>query len=86
VIPEPHDFKPLAFQPFIPPYILPAPAMLSAIDFNDQFFIEADKIDNVAANNRLSTKFHAPAFRSKQMPEMLFSFCRFASQCSGDRR
>jgi hypothetical protein len=59
--------------------------MLVAIQFNDQFGLEAYKIGNVRSHGLLAAKFEAvklPVAQGK--PEFALDICLFAAQFSGE--
>jgi len=76
VVPEAQHSKPLRLEPFRTFSIrLHLMGMLTTVYFNDQFFRQTRKIDDVVTERYLSTKSEAiQLIPTQTRPEMLFRF------------
>jgi hypothetical protein len=79
-IPEPQDREAARDQPSVSGLVVIALGMLAAINFNDQFVLETDEIDNVAAQQLLTAEFElAEAAVAQETPHPLLGFSRLAT-------
>jgi len=69
MIPEPYNSKPLGTEPLIAlMIIIVLPAMLSAIQINDQSLLKANKINNIVSDGRLPAKLAAAQLAASDLP------------------
>jgi len=83
-VPNSDDPEPVRFQPRRPPRIsLFILGMLAAIDFDDQSMLQTAEIDNVVADEMLSSKLRAiEALGAEILPEKAFGLRLLATQAT----
>ena len=87
VVPKPQHLVTLCAQPAITPRIVSCfSVVLPTIDFYHQFFLQADKINNVVSNGALSAEFITINLtKPKVAPKNALCVCQIASQLSRPR-
>lgn len=73
-IPKSQDTKPLRFEPGVPNFVVFASRMMIPVGFDDNFVLEANKINNVMPKRLLSFHFHAKGVSSQMFPQYFFGF------------
>ena len=85
VVPVPLDSKPLSHQDGIPCRITLRQCVLTTVYFDDNAFLEADKVENVLLKGDLPPEFILrEASVTEQSPHRRFSVGRLAPHVSGE--
>jgi hypothetical protein len=81
VVPKSHHNKAARLWPCIALLVSYISRMLPAVNLNDEFPIEAIKVDHISSDRHLALKFVASeAMRAKVIPEPPFGVAHFAPQ------
>ena len=85
IVPITRDSKPFTEQHCFPSCVTPGICVLTAIDFDDQMFVETDKIKDKILKGNLPAKLELrePAV-SQQSPHFSFSVRGFATHLLGE--
>jgi hypothetical protein len=86
VIPETNHGQALARKPSVPDRIARRPGVLRAVAFHHEAVLEADEIDDVAANRHLAASFQAGQSSAAQdAPEFYLGVGGIHSECPRER-
>jgi hypothetical protein len=81
IIPEPQHAKPLIFEPSGTPKVGLVIGVLTTIHFYNEMFLEADKIDDIFSDHRLTLEFCAfESVGAKEVPEPALGVSHIAAE------